>query len=96
VVPKTSRKRTFLPDCVPARRSRNPIGQWRRAEIQNPKPKIQMKSKITNPKRSFRHDAPVIQWSADSEKPGGANALQLLALKRGRNIAAQNRAKTAR
>jgi hypothetical protein len=49
-----------MTDYGPVRRIRNQIGQWRRAEIQNPKPKIQMKSKITNPKRSFRDDAPVI------------------------------------
>jgi hypothetical protein len=55
-----------------------------------------MKSKITNPKRSFRDGAPVILCSPDSEKPSGANASQLLALKRVRKIAARNRAKTAR
>jgi hypothetical protein len=74
---------------IAARRSRNQIGQWRRAEIQNPKPKIQMKSKITNPKRSFRDDAPVIQWSPDSEKHSGSNASQLLALKRLRKLEPQ-------
>jgi hypothetical protein len=48
-----------------------------------------MKSEITNPKRSFRDDAPVIPWSSDSKKPSGTNASQLLALKRVRKIAAQ-------
>jgi hypothetical protein len=55
-----------------------------------------MKFKITNPKRSFRDGAPVMQWSPDSEKSSGANVPQLLILKRVGEIAARNRAKTAR
>jgi hypothetical protein len=55
-----------------------------------------MKSEITNPKRSFRDGAPLIQWSPDSEKPSSTNTSQLLALKQVKKIAAQNRAKTAR